>query len=130
MRAFYDSVKQVNSFFTTKVVILPNNRKYYLEIQQHLIFRCQFFKLFDLNEDFFKVSNELRSISYSKKKMCHLVFMQFPLFQRTTERSNFKQLPSLAFILLLKLFKYFGVKMHETGNLVTYKKSLRNYSRF
>ena len=99
MRAFYDSVKQVNSFFTTKVVILPNNRKYYLEIQQHLIFRCQFFKLFDLNEDFFEVSNELRSISYTKKKNVSPGFHAVSFVSKNYWKKQFQTItqPSLYF---------------------------------
>ena len=31
--AFYDSPNQVNIIFSSKVIILPNNRKNYLEIQ-------------------------------------------------------------------------------------------------
>ena len=58
MRAFYDSLNQVDSIFSSKV-ILQNNRKNYLEIQRPLIFRCyghQAFKLFDLNEDIPKLA--------------------------------------------------------------------------
>ena len=33
---------EVDSIFISKVIILPNNRRNYLEIQRPLIFRCQY----------------------------------------------------------------------------------------
>ena len=61
MRAFCYSLQQVDSIFSSKVIILLNNHKSYLEIQRSLFFRCQWygyqtFKLFDLNEDFPKLN--------------------------------------------------------------------------
>ena len=41
MRAFYDSLNQFDSIFSLKIIILPNDRKNYLEIQRPLIFRFQ-----------------------------------------------------------------------------------------
>ena len=41
MRTFYDSLNKVDSIFSSKVIVLPNNRKKYLEIQRPLIFRRQ-----------------------------------------------------------------------------------------
>ena len=41
MRAFYDSLNQVDSIFSSKVIILPNNRKNYVGIEWPLTFRCQ-----------------------------------------------------------------------------------------
>ena len=54
MRAFYDILNQVNSIFSSKVIIYLE--KNYLEIQRPLIFRSQSyvhqtFKLFGLSED-------------------------------------------------------------------------------
>ena len=61
MREFYDSRNQVESISSSKLIILPKNLKNHLEIQRVLIFRCQryshqTFKLFDLNEDFQKLT--------------------------------------------------------------------------
>ena len=61
MRPFYDGLNEVDGIFSSKVIILPNNYKHYLEIQRPLIFRCQsyghrIFKLFDLNEVFPKLA--------------------------------------------------------------------------
>ena len=63
MRAFHDSLNQVDSIFSLKVIMLPNNCKNYLKIQRPVIFRCQWyghrtFKLFDLNKDFPKLAYE------------------------------------------------------------------------
>ena len=38
MRAFFDNINQVDCIFSSKVVILPNNRKHYLKIERPLIF--------------------------------------------------------------------------------------------
>ena len=37
MRAFYDGLNQVDSTFSSKVIIFPNNSKNYLEIEGPLI---------------------------------------------------------------------------------------------
>ena len=49
------------SIFSSKVIILLNNRKSYPEIQRPVIFKChwyghQTFKVFDLNKDFLKLT--------------------------------------------------------------------------
>ena len=72
MRAFYDRLSQIDRIFSSKVIILPNNRKKYLEIQRRLTFRCQWykyqtFKLFDLNKDFSKLTERTSIISVSEK---------------------------------------------------------------
>ena len=61
MRAFYDSLNQVDIVFLVQKLLLPKNRKNYLIIQWPLIFRCQrydlqTFKSFDLDEDFLKLT--------------------------------------------------------------------------
>ena len=61
MRALYDSINQVESIFSSKVIVLPSNRKINPEIQRPLIFRYlwyghQNYELFDLNEDFPKLT--------------------------------------------------------------------------
>ena len=60
-KAFIDSLNQVDIIFKSKVIILPNNSKHYLEIQRPLNFRWQWhghqtFKLFNLNKDFPKLT--------------------------------------------------------------------------
>ena len=61
MRPYYDNLNQVHSIFNSKVIILPNNCKHYLEVQRPLIFKCEWyenqtFKLLGLNEDFPKLT--------------------------------------------------------------------------
>ena len=41
MRDFCDSLNQVDSIFSSEIVVLPSNRKNYIEIQRPLIFRCR-----------------------------------------------------------------------------------------
>ena len=41
MRTFYDVLNQVDSIFSSEVIILPKNRKNYPEIQWHVIFKCK-----------------------------------------------------------------------------------------
>ena len=43
MRAFYDSLNQAGSIFSSKVIILLNNGKNYPEIRRPVIFRCQWY---------------------------------------------------------------------------------------
>ena len=115
MRAFYDS--QVESIFSSKVIILPNNRKNYLKVQWPLIFRCRWYRGFSKIDITNFVS--FRIISYHfvsflvRKRLCHLVFMQFPLFSNNcwNKRSQETWLtwPLLYFYLSFKIFQYFGV---------------------
>ena len=77
MRAFYDSLNKVDSIFSSKVIILPNNRKKYLEIQRPLIFRRQWyghqtFKLSDLKWGFSKIdlTNFILSYHFWFRKDC------------------------------------------------------------
>ena len=43
MKAFYDSLNLVDSIFSSKVIILLNNRINYLDIQRPLVFRCYWY---------------------------------------------------------------------------------------
>ena len=56
MTAFYNSLNQVDSIFSSKDIMLLNNRKNYLEIQQLLFLGASdtaIKLLFDINEDFY-----------------------------------------------------------------------------
>ena len=72
MRAFYDNINQVDCIFSSKVVILPNNRKYYVKIEQPLIISAsdtviKLFSFLILTRTFQNWPNKRYSISGSKK---------------------------------------------------------------
>ena len=74
MRAFYDNINQVDCIFSSKVVILPTNRKHYLKIKRPLIFSAsdtviKLFSFLILTRTFQNQNwpNKRYSISGSKK---------------------------------------------------------------
>ena len=81
MTAFYNSLNQVDSIFSSKDIMLLNNRKNYLEIQQLLCLGASdtaikllcYLILMRTSQNWYK---ELCSNS-GPKRFCHFVFMQF-----------------------------------------------------
>ena len=70
MRAFYENLNRVDCIFSSKVAILPNNRKHYLKFERPLIFRCQWYgklsSFLILTRTFQNWPNKRYSISGSK----------------------------------------------------------------